>query len=160
MSYLQMVVPQNVASIVKLLLICSCRNITTRPVDSLHRRIWNLHPWNQNLSGAWKNDRFDGLAQPQCWVKSMMLYINYIIIALLIRYTYGITWSKIDHTHWSILQLTFDKYGYDVIFGKGQTQSKSAWKKNKHKCISIWNRCLFQGGVITHPHLLGHQPGK
>jgi len=45
--------PQNVASIVKLLVIPIWRHITTRAVDSLHLRTRNLHPLNENLSGAW-----------------------------------------------------------------------------------------------------------
>ena len=33
------------------------RHITTRPVDSLHRRIWNLHDRKENLSGHCGTDR-------------------------------------------------------------------------------------------------------
>lgn len=57
-------VPLNVASIVKLFMILICRHITTRPVASLHRRMWNLQPLNENFSGDWKEE-----IQPSCvWV--------------------------------------------------------------------------------------------
>lgn len=45
--------PQKVASIVKLFVIPIWRHMTTRAVDSLHLRTRNLHPLNENLSGAW-----------------------------------------------------------------------------------------------------------
>jgi len=48
---LHIVVPQNVASIVKLFVMFICLNMTTRPVASLHFFTWNLQPRNQNLSG-------------------------------------------------------------------------------------------------------------
>lgn len=48
--------PQKVASIVKLFVIPIWRHITTRAVDSLHLRTRNLHPLNENLSGAWGNE--------------------------------------------------------------------------------------------------------
>lgn len=46
-------VPQKVASNVKLLSIFNCLNITTRPVASLLRLTWNLHPSKQKRSGDW-----------------------------------------------------------------------------------------------------------
>ena len=48
--------PQKVASIVKLFVIPIWRHMTTRAVDSLHFRTRNLHPLNENLSGAWAKE--------------------------------------------------------------------------------------------------------
>ena len=47
--YLSRSVPENVASIVKLFLTLKWRYMTTRPVASLHLRIWNLHESKLNM---------------------------------------------------------------------------------------------------------------
>lgn len=74
------IVPLNVASRVKLLKMLIWRHMTTRPVDSLHLRIWNLQDRKENLSGHWKQQVMDQLHELSRWYNISFLFFKYLII--------------------------------------------------------------------------------